>query len=573
MKRCPQCKRVETDASLSFCRTDGTSLVNDFSSIDDEAGTVRLSPMSTEPATTVPSVPRGTGPTTVLTPPPSLSPAALPKRKSRKTVAIVVIVTTVIAGIGAGIVRSLLLKKRHAPIESIAVMPFVNDSGNPDVEYLSDGMSEALIKSLSQLPNLTVKSRSSVVRYKDKEIDPKKIGNELGVQALLNGRVGQHGDQLSVRLELIDAETQNVIWTERYDRTRANLVTLQSDIARDVSSRIKTRLSGADEAKVTRTYTTNTEAYQLYLKGRYHWNKRTAEDIQKAIEHFKEAVEKDDQFALAYSGLADSYSILPYYVGSKSHELNQAAMPYAVRAVEIDDRLAEAHTSLAFVNEGAWNWADAQREYERALELNPNYSPALTRYARFEVRVPKRDVEGLARLKRALEVEPSSLVANDNLSQTYLAQGFVDLALDQAKRTVDLDPSYSFGLLDLAYVYVKKGQFIDAQITADKVVEVTKRASRGLVCLGVVNGAVGKRNEALSIVKELESRYHNGQADASEVAAVYAGLGDKDLAFAWLDKAFLDHSSILVDVRVEFPFASLHDDPRFNQLLKRMNMP
>ena len=587
MKRCPQCNRVETDDSLVFCRTDGMSLFSDSLSFSGEAGTARLGSNATEvetsllpQAVTDPGRARSTGPTTVL--PASEAQSSTRELKNAESSRRHVASTrnSLIAGaIGILLVTALgvgsYLKYRRSDkqIHSIAVMPFVNESGNADVEYLSDGITETLIKSLSQLPNLNVKARSSVFRYKGKGTDPQTIGKQLNIQAILNGRVVQRGDQLTLSLELIDAQTENVIWSEQYNRKQTDLVTLQSDIARDVSGQLRTKLSGADEQKITKSYTANSDAYQLYLKGRFHWNKRTYDDIQKAIEHFKAAVAIDNRFALAYSGLADSYSIMPYYTGSKSSEFNELAKPFALRAVEIDGQLAEAHTSLAFVNEGSWNWAEAEKEYQRAVELNPNYSTGQMRYARFEVRVPGRDGEGLARMKRALELEPASLVINDNLSQIYLSQGQVDSAIEQARRTVELDPSFSFGLLDLAYAYVKNGQHAEARDLAEKVIERAKRSSRALVCVGVVEALSGRRDRSILVLKELEERYARRESDATEVAAIYAGLGNKDQAFAWLDKAFQDHSSLLVDARVEFPFASLRDDPRFKDLRKRMGMP
>ena len=249
------------------------------------------------------------------------------------------------------------------------------------------------------------------------------------------------------------------------------------------------------------------------------------------------------------------------------------ARPYATRAVEIDDQSAEAHTALAFVNEGTWNWTEAEKEYRRAIELNPSYGTAQTRYARFQVRIPARTAEGAERLKRALDLEPASLVASDNLSQTYLAQGEVDLAIAQAKRTVELDPRYAFGWLDLSYAYLKKGQSSEALQSAQKVVEVSNRSSRSLVCLGFVTAMSGKRAEAITLLGELENHYRNGQADATEVAAIYAGLGEKDQAYRWLDTAFNDRSSLLADIRAEFPFALLRDDARYKDLLRRMGMP
>ena len=236
-------------------------------------------------------------------------------------------------------------------IESIAVMPFVNESGNADVEYLSDGMTETLIKSLSELPNLNVKPRSSVFRYKGKDTDLKTIGKELNVEAILNGRVIQRGEQLTLSLELVDVQNDKVLWTESYQRKQSDLVTLQSEIAKDVSTKLKLKLSGADEAKVTKTATANPDAYQAYLKGRYYWNRRTAETIKKAIEQFKAATDRDPNYALAYSGLADCYINLNQYAGTPIGETIPQAKAFAERAIAIDDQLAEPHASLASVND------------------------------------------------------------------------------------------------------------------------------------------------------------------------------------------------------------------------------
>src|SRR5437016_4367900 len=313
MKRCPQCDRVETDDALAFCRADGTALVSDASSIDQEAGTVKLGSGSVAnesatgilPQTTDANINRATAPTTVLSAqPPSSTTSELTKPKRRKTViAVTVILTAVVAAFTAIVVDSYRSRNSGKSIQSIAVMPFVNASGNADLDYLSDGMTETLIKSLSQLPNLNVKARSTVFRYKGKDTDAKTIGKELGVPAILNGRMTQRGEQLTLNLELIDAQTENVIWTDQYDRKLSDLVSLQSEIARDVSSKLKTKLSGADEQKIAKTYTTNTEAYKLYLQGRFYWNKREEKDFRKAVDYYNQSVALDPKYALAYSGL------------------------------------------------------------------------------------------------------------------------------------------------------------------------------------------------------------------------------------------------------------------------------
>ena len=570
MKKCPQCGR-EYDNSMMFCLDDGAELLYGPASMDATA-------ILSEP----PAVAGGLTPieeqssefkTAILQPPATAggSDPIVRTGSFNKRLLMVPLLLLLVATCGFFGYR-YFASDPSKQIESIAVMPFVNESGNAEVEYLSDGMTETLISGLSKLPNLSVKARSTVFRFKGKETDTRTIGKELNVQAVLTGRVVQRGEQLTLGLELVDVATENVIWSQQYSRKESDLVALQSEVARDVSNRIQSKLSGSEEARVARSYTNDSEAYQLYLKGRFHWNKRTPDDLAKAVEHFKAAVEKDDQFALAYSGLADTYSVMQYYIGSRSADFIAQAKPYAVRSVELDDQLAEGHTSMAFVNEGLWNWAEAEKHYERAIALNPNYGPALLRYARFEYRMPKRDAQSLERMKRALEVEPSSLVINDNLSQTLLAQGLAEDALRQAKKTVELDPRYSFGMIDLAYAQIKTGDIQNALATADKVAEVAGRNSRSLACAGFVNAVSGRREVGTRILKELEDRYARNQADAVDVAAVYVGLGETDEAFAWLDKAFADHSTLLVDVRAEFAFAALLNDNRYKDLRRRMGL-
>ena len=292
-----------------------------------------------------------------------------------KVAAAIALVVLVAGGIGA----LLFLRGRSsdAAIKSIAVLPFVNQSGNADVEYLSDGMTETLISSLSQLPNLNVKARSSVFRYKGKDIDPKTVGKELGVQAVLNGRVMQRGDQLTLSLELIDTSTENVIWSEQYNRKQSDLVSLQSEIARDVSSKLKTKLSRADEKKLAKNYTANPEAYQLYLKGRFYWNKRTVDGLTQAAVYYNQAIEKDPAYALAYSGLAETYVLFPTYSVAPPKDTMPQAKAAALKALELDESIAEAHAALSlYLSAYGWDQSAAERELRRTIELKPNYATA-----------------------------------------------------------------------------------------------------------------------------------------------------------------------------------------------------
>ncbi|CAN5757350.1 hypothetical protein BH20ACI3_BH20ACI3_24720 [soil metagenome] len=315
-----------------------------------------------------------------------------------------------LAVLAAGITLALYLRGRtsDATIKSIAVMPFVNEGGKAELEYLSDGMTDTLISSLSQIPNLSVKARSSVFRYKGKETNPQTIGKELNVQGILNGRIAQRGDQLTLTLELVDAQTENVIWSEQYNRQQTDLVSLQSEIARNVSNKLRTKLSGADEQKVAKTYTANPEAYQLYLKGLYHWNKRTGEALKTSIAYFNQAIEKDPSYAQAYAGMALAYVLLPQYSAGKPEESMAKANAAARKALEMDDTLAEAHTALGlilFTYER--NVPESDREYQRAIELNPNYATAHQWYGGGLGATGRFD-QAIAEGRRAVELDPLS---------------------------------------------------------------------------------------------------------------------------------------------------------------------
>ena len=457
-------------------------------------------------------------------------------------------------------------------ISSIAVMPFINESGNADVEYLSDGMTETLIKSLSQLPNLAVKSRSTVFYYKGKETSPKKIGEELGVQAVLLGRVGGRGEDLKLSLELVNTQTQDVIWSEQYDRKQSDLVSLQREIAKDVSSKLKTKLSGADETKITKAATTDPEAYQAYLKGRYYWNRRTAENIRKAIEQFKIATDRDPNYALAYSGLGDCYAVLSQYAGTPTTETMPKAKTYAERAIALDGQLAEPHATLGSVHRASWEWAKAEKEYERALEIDPNY-PTTYHWYSLLLKETGRSNDAEPVIKRARELDPMSSVIGINLAELYQSQHKHDVAIEILHKVLELDPSYAGAYEDLGISYVLMGRNAEALQAVDKALELGKRSSVGLGVAGYVYAAAGKRTEALAVIKELETKYSRKEASGFDIASVYVGLSEKDKAFEWLEKDFQNRSGYLQFIRWLVNFEPLRTDPRFKDLLKRMNLP
>jgi serine/threonine-protein kinase len=457
-------------------------------------------------------------------------------------------------------------------ISSIAVMPFVNESGNADVEYLSDGMTETLIKSLSNLSSLDVKPRSSVFRYKGKDTDLQTIAKELNVQAILNGRVAQRGDQLTLSLELVDVQKNSVIWTEQYQRKQSELVSLQSEIAKDVSTNLKARLSGAEETKVTRNATADPEAYQAYLKGRYYWNRRTAENLTKAIEQFKSATDRDPNYALAFAGLGDCYAVLNEYAGKPTSETLPQARAYAERALAIDGQLAEPHATLGLVNESLWQWGEAEKELKRAIELNPNYPTAYHWYSIFLKNVGRND-EVAATIKRAQELDPLSSVIAVNVSRMYQLQNNHDASIENSLKLIELDPNFGPAYQYLALSYLKRGRNPEAIAAAEKAAELTNRAGITLGDLGYVYATAGKRSEALAVIKELEAKYARKEAIGQYLSAVYAALGDKDKAFEWLEKDFQARNGKLVEIRWQIQSEPLRDDPRYKDLLKRMGLP
>jgi TolB-like protein/Tfp pilus assembly protein PilF len=579
MKRCPQCNRVETDDALVFCRADGTALVTDSSSLKSEAGTAQVgsAPVASEtetsilPQTTDSTMKRATAPTTVLPAQSTGTTSGLATRKRRRTaITIAIVVTAVVAAATAIVVDSYRSRRSHASIQSIAVMPFVNASGNADLDYLSDGMTETLIRSLSQLPNLNVKARSSVFRYKGRESDAKTIGKELGVPAILNGRITQRGEQLTLNLELIDAQTENVIWTDQYDRKLSDLVSLQSEIARDVSSKLKTKLSGADEKKITKTYTTNAEAYKLYLQGRFYWNKREEKDFRKAVEYFNQAVARDPNYALAYAGLADSYALLSGFGFMPPTEAIPKARDFARRALSLDDSLAEPHATLGYVLvQYDYDFAWAEREFQRAIELNPNYAMAHQWFGEMLSDVGRFD-EAAAEYRRGLEIEPLSLPTNWEYGRfLYFARRF-DEALAQLKKTVELDPGFARAHRTLSEVYWVRGDYANAVEERAKFFDLIGQPQNGMLIRATFarEGWSGFLRLVVAENSPLKDSNNNWV-----FAKVYVALGEKDKAFAELNKAYELRESPLQWLKVEPQFDPLRSDPRYQELLKKMRFP
>jgi TolB-like protein len=574
MKRCPQCHRVETDNALAFCRADGTALVSDSASLKSEAGTAKLGSVSAASEversvlshTTDSAVKRGTAPPPML-PAGWTSGTTRELSKPKRGRFVLALIALVIVGVA--IAGYFYFSRIHkAAIESIAVMPFVNESGNADTEYLSDGMTETLISSLSQLPSLSVKPRSSVFRYKGKETNSQTIAKDLNVQAILNGRVVQRGQDLSLYVELIDVALDKVVWSQQYSRRQTDLVTLQTDIARDVSGKIKTKLSGAEEAKVTKTYTTNTEAYQLYLKGNFYRTKYTEEGSQKGIEYYQQAIEKDPNYALAYHGIAAAYDFANgWYLPPK--EAEPKAKAAALKALELDETLAETHYLLGkIVFWYEWDWATAEREWKRANELDPTYPAYYPVYLAAMGRLEEA-VKGQEGVQQRL---PLDLNVNSDLAGILLAAGRYNQSIEQTRKALELDPNFWWAYQNLGLAYERKKQYPEAIAALEKARLVDVNPS-SLGYLGYVYAAAGKKAEAQKVLEELKELSRKRYVSPYNIACIYAGLNDKDQAFEWLERGYQERSFFMANLKAETVLDNLHDDPRYQDLLKRVGLP
>src|ERR1700730_6549393 len=458
-----------------------------------------------------------------------------------------------------------LSRRTGGGIDFIAVLPFVNVSGDPNTEYLSDGITESLINSLSQLPNLKVMSRNSVFRYKGRQTDAQAVGRELGVRAVLTGSIGGRGDNLLISTELVDARDNSHLWGEQYNRKLADLLSVQEDISKDVTGKIRLRLTGEQEEALTKRYTQNVEAYQLYLKGRYYWNKRTADGLHSGITHFQQAIEKDPNYALAYAGLADCYNLLGAFGYVPPRETYPRGKVAAIKALELDEKLAEAHASLAR-NKIAydWDWSGARREFERALELNPNYAHAHYCYSYYYFAMGRLD-DAAREMKRAVELDPLSLNINAEMGRALLYQRQYDKAIQQERKTLEMDPNFGVAHHILGEAYLQEARYADAITEAQKV------ASGFVLARAYLKSRnIGKAQKVVEDLKDLSKRRY---VSAHDMALAYIGLDDKERAFEWLQQAYEDRSLRPDFMRVDPAYDNLRSDPRFQDLMRRAGLP
>jgi DNA-binding winged helix-turn-helix (wHTH) protein/TolB-like protein len=505
------------------------------------------------------------GHTAAITGGPSSAVSLLARFKHR--VPALVLSLAAIVLVGAGITyfggRGTAGEGGSSSIQSIAVLPFVDDRAGEDAEYLDEKIAESLINSLSKLPKLRVVPRSVMVNYRGENIDPRKVGKELNVRAVVTGRVRRHGDTISIQADLIDLESVSQIWGQHYDRRLSDILLVQEEISRDIFENLRLKLNIEEQKHL--------EAYRLYLKGRNSWNKRTAEQLQQGIDFFQQAIDIDPNYAPAYAGLADCYNMLVVYGELQPKDGFPKAKEAAIKALEIDSTLAEAHASLAFAK---FRWdrdrVETEREFQLAIKHKPTYAPAHQWYSSYLAALERFD-EAIAEAKRAQELEPLSLIGSSHLAWILYLSGQSDGAIEECTRMLDLDPNFFPARRYLGLAYEQKGMYQKAIAEFQRGVQLSGSPLM-LALLGHAYAASGKTADAqrvLSELRELESRRY---VSPYTVAAIYAGLGEKDQAFKWLEKAYEGRDVWLMNLKVDPAFSKLRSDRRFQDLLTRAGL-
>jgi eukaryotic-like serine/threonine-protein kinase len=504
---------------------------------------------------------------------------SVPTSRTLRWVAVAAAVIVVLGAAGIFFYRSQNSSKE---ISSIAVLPFVNASNDPNSEYLSDGLTEGLINSLSQIPNLAVMSRSSVFRYKGKDVDPQVVARDLKIEGVVTGRIVQHGDQLIISAELIDARNNHNLWGEQYDRKLSDVLAVQDDITRAISARLRERLSSESKSVAAaggaakppvKGGTSDPEAYQLYLKGRFYWEKRTPESLDKSRDFFNQAIEKDPNYALAYLGLADYYDVVSDYAPVPSSEMSPKAQAAAQKALAIDDSLAEAHAVLADSYATQWEWSSAEQEFKRALELNPNSANTHKLYWLY-LSSQGRHEEALTEIRTAIRLEPLNLKYNENLGQEYATGRQYDLAEEQLKKVIEMDPSFASVHGDLGNVYLETGKYdlwlqegeTEFSLSHQPEYEAIYKEVGKVYARSGIQPAL--HEWTVQVVALSKRRYE----DPGYIGFIYAKAGDKDQAFAWLEKGLKEKSDAIQYIKNNHMADSLHSDPRYADMLKRMGM-
>ena len=470
-------------------------------------------------------------------------------------------------------VQSPTAQARDDERVSVAILPLLNVSGDASAEYLSDGITESIINTLSQLPALRVLARSTVFRYKNLDVDPISVGREMNVYAVLTGRLIQLGDSLIIRTELVDTTNGCQMWGAQYDRQTSDLLSVQEEIARRISEKLRTKLSGAEEARLAKRPTTSTAAYQTYLKGRYHWNKRTQEGIEKGIEYFQQAITLDPVYALAYAGLADSYALLGAveYAALPPVEAMRRAREATLKALEIDDTLAEAHASLAYVHIFDWNWTEAEREYRRSIELNPSYATAHHWYAHY-LTAMGRQTEAVIQMQRARELDPLSLPVNSGMGWHYYLTRQYDEAIHEYNKTLELNENFYMAHFLLGMSLEQVGRYDEALASYGRAISLSGASPAMLAAPGHAYALLGQRDEARGVLSKLHALSARQFVSPYHVAVIHVALGEIDQAFDWLSRACDVQSEALIWFALDPMLDALRPDPRFAAIMSRIGL-
>jgi serine/threonine-protein kinase len=458
-------------------------------------------------------------------------------------------------------------------IDSIAVLPMENLSPEPETEYLSDGLTESIINNLSQIGRLRVMARSTVFRYKGlTSSDPQVVGHELGVRAVLVGRVLQRGDSLVVKTELVDTVDGAHLWGANFNRRLSDIFSIEAEISNEISEALKLKLTSAQKKGLARRYTENAEAYQLYLKGRYHWNKRTEDGIRKSIEYFEQAIALDPKYALAYAGLADAHNLMASYSAKPLATPFLRAKATALKALRLDDGLAEAHVALAAVK--LWrefDLPDAERGFRRAIELNPGYATAHLWLALYLAGIEDMD-EALSEIKLAHELDPLSRVINLNLARVFYFARLYDESIEQCRKTIEMYPDYLIAHRRLGIAYGEKGMFEEAETEFRKALALSGNDTETMSAMGYAYAAAGRMEDARNTLDRINEVAKEAYVSPYSMARIHVGLGEIDLAFEWLEKTYQERHGILTYLKVEAAFDRLRPDPRFVDLLRRIGL-
>jgi eukaryotic-like serine/threonine-protein kinase len=502
----------------------------------------------------------------------SVLAVSLVKRHKKGIAIALAALALLLAAVGYGFFRSNAGSSNGGLIDSVAVLPFANIGGDPDTEYLSDGITESLINSLSHISKLRVVPRSTVFRYKGQAGAPEKIGRDLNVQSVVTGRVTRRGDTFVVGAELIDVSRESQLWGEQYSEKLAAVLGLQEEISKAIADNLRIQLSGKEQQQLAKRDTENGEAYQLYLRGRYYWNKRTKEGVKKGLEYFQQAVDKDPGYALAYAGVADSYAVGGgMYLGMTAQESRPKAKAAAMKALEIDSSLAEAHTTLADTYQYYdWDFPKAEQEYRKAIAANPNYPTAHQWYSEFLMEMGRNE-EAISEARRALELDPLSLIIGAQMGDALYRAGRTDEAIEQLKKTTQMDPNFPQAHWILAEGFAQKKMYSEAVAEWQTAMKLTGNEP-GAAALGDAYKSSGYQGFLQRWIDQMLQRPAE-QRLPYELARLYARLGKKEEALKWLEKAYSDRVGAMLFLKSEPAFDSWRSDPRFQSLLQRMNFP